>query len=117
MEGIQKNQTFPLNNNGRPIEAWGVIGAGIKAYDYMDGVHNRYGVHTVVLTVDGQEVFRSTVDRFSQEENRMINSWTCGQYMKSFIDPGNTLRMLETANDNLGWLLSMRKEVTGFSTH
>lgn len=102
VEGTQKNQTFPLNNNGRPIEAWGVIGAGIKAYDYMDGVHNRYGVHTVVLTVDGQEVFRSTVDRFSQEENRMINSWTCGQYMKSFIDPGNTLRMLEAANDNRG---------------
>ena len=68
----------------------------------MDGVHNRYGVHTVVLTVDGQEVFRSTIARFSQEENRMINSWTCGQYMKSFIDPGNTLRMLEAANDNRG---------------
>lgn len=102
VEGTQKNRTFPLNNNGRPIEAWGVIGAGIKAYDYMDGVHNRYGVHTVVLTVDGKEVFRSTVDRFSQEENRMINSWTCGQYMKSFIDPGNTLRMLKAGNDNRG---------------
>ncbi len=102
VEGTQKNQAFPLNNNGRPIEAWGVIGAGIKAYDYMDGVHNRYGVHTVVLTVDGKEVFRSTVDRFSQEENRMINSWTCGQYMKSFIDPGNTLRMLKAGNDNRG---------------
>ncbi len=102
VEGTQKNRVFPLNNNGRPIEAWGVIGAGIKAYDYMDGVHNRYGVHTVVLTVDGKEVFRSTVDRFSQEENRMINSWTCGQYMKSFIDPGNTLRMLKAGNDNRG---------------
>ncbi len=102
VEGTQKNQAFPLNNNGRPIEAWGVIGAGIKAYDYMDGVHNRYGVHTVVLTVDGKEVFRSTVDHFSQEENRMINSWTCGQYMKSFIDPGNTLRMLKAGNDNRG---------------
>lgn len=104
VEGSQENQTFPLNNNGHPIEAWGVLGAGIKAYDYMDGVHNRYGVHTVVLTVDGREVFRSTVDRFSQEENRMINSWTYGQYMKSFIDPGNTLRMLKAANDNSGWV-------------
>lgn len=104
VEGLQENRTFPLNNNGRPIEAWGVIGAGIKAYDYMDGVHNRYGVHTVVLTVDGQEVFRSTVDRFSQEENRMINSWTYGQYMKSFIDPGNTLRMLKAAGENRGWV-------------
>lgn len=32
----------------------------------------------------------------------MINSWTCGQYMKSFIDPGNTLRMLRASNDNRG---------------
>ncbi|WP_455586872.1 M23 family metallopeptidase [Bacteroides sp.] len=101
IEGTQKNQTFPLNPT-KPMEGWGVIGAGIKAYDYMDGVHNRYGVHTVILTVDGQEVFSSTVDRFSQEENRMINSWTCGQYMKSFIDPGNTLRMLKASNKNRG---------------
>ena len=99
--GSPERQSFPINT-ARPIEAWGVIGSGIKAYDYMDGVHNRYGVHTVVLRVDGTEVFRSVVDRFSQDENRMINSWTCGQYMKSFIDPGNTLRMLRASNDNRG---------------
>ncbi len=90
------------NNSERPVEAWGVIGVGIKAYDYMDGVNNHYGVYSVVLTVDGNEIFRSTVDRFSQEENRMINSWTYGQYMKSFIDPGNTLRLLKASNDNRG---------------
>lgn len=101
VEGTQKYQTFS-SNPVKPIEAWGVIGVGIKAYDYMDGVHNRYGVHTVILTVDGTEVFRSTVDRFSQEENRMINSWTCGQYMKSFIEPGNTLRLLKASNENRG---------------
>ena len=32
----------------------------------------------------------------------MINSWTYGQYMKSFIDPGNTLRLLKASNDNRG---------------
>ncbi len=79
-----------------------MIGTGIKAYDYMDGASNHYGVYSVVLTVDGNEVFRSTVDRFSQEENRMINSWTCGQYMKSFIEPGNTLRLLKASNGNRG---------------
>mgnify|MGYP006992965217 CR=1 FL=1 len=89
-------------NSERPVEAWGVIGMGIKAYDYMDGVSNHYGVYSVVLAVDGNEIFRSTVDRFSQEENRMINSWTYGQYMKSFIDPGNTLRLLKASNDNRG---------------
>src|SRR5699024_6606397 len=68
----------------------------------MDGTSNRYGVYSVVLAVDGKEVFRSTVDRFSEEENRMINSWTYGQYMKSFIEPGNSLRMLKASNGNRG---------------
>ena len=101
VDGKQENKTI-LPNSERPVEAWGVIGMGIKAYDYMDGVSNHYGVYSVVLAVDGNEIFRSTVDRFSQEENRMINSWTYGQYMKSFIDPGNTLRLLKASNDNRG---------------
>lgn len=101
VDGKQQTKTI-LPNSECPVEAWGVIGTGIKAYDYMDGVNNHYGVYSVVLTVDGNEVFRSTVDRFSQEENRMINSWTCGQYMKSFIEPGNTLRLLKASNNHRG---------------
>ena len=65
-------------------------------------MRNRYGVHTVILEVDGQEVFRSVVDRFAYGENRYINSWTYGQYMKSFIDPGNRLRLLHASNGNRG---------------
>ncbi|MDO4164630.1 MAG: M23 family metallopeptidase [Bacteroides sp.] len=101
VEGKPTRQTFPARP-ARPINAWGLIGVGIKAYDYMDGVHNRYGVHTVVLEVDGVEVFRSVVDRFASDENRYINSWTQSGYMKSFIDPGNRLRMLHAANGNRG---------------
>lgn len=101
VEGSEQHKTI-LPNTQRPVEAWGVIGAGIKAFDYMDGAGNHYGVHTVLLTVDGNEVFRSSVDRFSPDENPMINSWTYGQYMKSFIDPGNTLRLLKASNGNRG---------------
>ncbi|MSH98894.1 M23 family peptidase, partial [Escherichia coli] len=46
VEGSPEHRAF-LPNVAHPVEAWGVIGTGIKAYDYMDGVHNRYGVHTV----------------------------------------------------------------------
>lgn len=101
VEGIERNKAI-LPNTLRPVEAWGVIGAGIKAFDYMDGASNHYGVHTVTLAVDGKEIFCSSIDRFSPDENRMINSWTYGQYMKSFIDPGNTLRLLKAFNDNRG---------------
>lgn len=101
VNGKQARQSFPARPL-KPIDAWGVIGAGIRAYDHMDGVGNRYGVHTVILEVDGKEVFRSVVDRYAYDENRYINSWTHGQYMKSFIEPGNRLRMLHAANGNRG---------------
>lgn len=104
VNGSQKPQTFSLKPK-KPITAWGVIGTAIRAYDYMEGASNRYGVHTVVLEVDSQEVFRSVVDRFSDPENRYINSWAYGQYMKSFIDPGNQLRMLHAPNGNRGLIL------------
>ncbi|NDW12397.1 M23 family peptidase [Bacteroides sp. 214] len=101
VNGSDKPFAFFTGDKKR-VEAWGVIGVGIKAYDYMNGVNNRYGVHTVQLQVDGEEIFTSIVDRFSSEENHMINSWTYGQYMKSFIEPGNTLRMLHAKNNNRG---------------
>ena len=101
VEGKQTRRAFPAHPT-KPITAWGLIGAGIRAYDYMDGVQNKYGVKAVILEVDGEEVFRSTVDRFAYEENRYINSWTHGQYMKSFIEPGNHLRMLQASNGNRG---------------
>ena len=101
VEGKQTRRAFPAHPT-KPITAWGLIGAGIRAYDYMDGVQNKYGVKTGILEVDGEEVFRSTIDRFAYEENRYINSWTHGQYMKSFIEPGNRLRMLQASNGNRG---------------
>ena len=101
VEGKQTRRAFPAHPT-KPITAWGLIGAGIRAYDYMDGVQNKYGVKTVILEVDGEEVFRSTVDRFAYEENRYINSWTHGQYMKSCIEPGNRRRMLQASNGNRG---------------
>ncbi|MBP6064433.1 M23 family metallopeptidase [Bacteroides sp.] len=108
VEGRTTNRTIQPNG-AQPIEAWGVLGVGLKAYDYMNGVSNHYGVHTVILSLDDKEVFRSTVDRYSPEETRMINSWTHGAYMKSFIDPGNTLRMLKASNDNRG-LIDINEE-------
>ena len=101
VNGRADPQRFPAGRT-QEITAWGEIGAGVRAYDYMDGVHNKYGVRTVVLRVDGHEVFRSEVDRFAYRENRYINSWTYEGYMKSFIDPGNRLRMLHASDGKRG---------------
>ncbi|MCD8293569.1 MAG: M23 family metallopeptidase [Prevotellaceae bacterium] len=101
VQGVATPRAFPLPV-AQTITAWGLVGAGIRAYDYMDGVHNKYGVRHVTLHVDGDEVFSSDVDRFFDEENRYINSWTYNGYMKSFIEPGNRLRMLHAQGGNRG---------------
>ena len=103
VDGQTKNKTYPAKPT-QPITAWGEIGLGLKAYDHMETVTNRYGVKLLVMEVDGEEVFRSEVARFAESEHRYINSWTAGQYMKCFIEPGNRLRMLHASNGNRGLL-------------
>jgi len=94
--------------------AWGWIGVGISAFDYMDGVHNRYGTKYVTLKVDGKPVFNSTVDRVNDNEHRYINSWTWGKYMKMFVAPGNKLRILHPLNDHSGLVLIDEERVYKF---
>ena len=116
VNGSQKKQAFSLVQMNKPIEAWGEIAVGIKAYDYMDGTHNNYGVRLVKLFVDSIEVFCSTVDGFLPKENRMINAWTdyeeyatkASWYMRSQVLPGNRWRMLQT--DEKGGVLNIDEE-------
>ena len=75
VNGSSRKKIISLSGRS-PLTAWGQIAAGIKAYDYMDGTSNNYGVRSVTLLVDSMEVFRSTVDGFLPNENRMINAWT-----------------------------------------
>ena len=93
------------------MEAWGRISAAISANDYMNGTHNNYGVRYVRLYVDDRLVSSSDVDRFSFDENRLINSWTdyaeqrtTGRwYMRASIAENNELRMLR-ADEQRGWV-------------
>ena len=93
------------------LTAWGRISAAISANDYMDGTTNNYGVRYVRLYVDDRLVSYSDVDRFSFDEDLLINSWTdyhvqrtTGRsYMRSTIAENNELRMLH-ADGNTGWV-------------
>ena len=92
-----------------PLKAWGKISVGLKAYDYMDGTSNNYGVRSVKLFVDSVEIFSSKVDGFLPEETRMINAWTDYEeyvshnswFMRSQILPGNTWRMLSAKDEGI----------------
>ena len=109
VNGSSQKKVIAFANQQNPAEVWGKIAVGIKAYDYMDGVSNNYGVRSVKLFVDSVEVFSSTVDGFLPDENRMINAWTDYEeyatksscFMRSQILPGNTWRMLK-ANEEGG---------------
>ncbi|MCC8143248.1 MAG: M23 family metallopeptidase [Tannerellaceae bacterium] len=86
------------------IEAWGEIGIGIKAYDYMDNTTNIYGVKEVEMKVDNEVVFHSYLDRYAIKDTRYLNSFTDYEewrtnrsfYMKSFVDPGNKLPFIQS---------------------
>lgn len=93
------------------IEAWGVVGFGVKAIDYMNGTSNKYGVMKMELLADGKPLFSSTMDRFSFSETRLINAWVdYGRYVKDgewfqrlHILENNDLRALDTSLGD-GWL-------------
>lgn len=118
-KGIVNGSSNPLrmnilkNKSGVPlappqaINAWGRIGIAVKAYDRMNGQSNIYGVKHVRLFVDEKQVFSSSIDRFPFSKTRMLNSFIDFEewrerssfYMKSFIEPGNTLKFYDAVNN------------------
>lgn len=118
-EGAVNNSRRPLRQNitkakngqytspKTAITAWGRIGLGIKAYDRMTGTQNIYGVKKISLYVDGNLIFKSVIDKFGFDQTRMLNTfidfadWRNNKsfYMKSFIEPGNTLPFYESVDN------------------
>ena len=72
----------------------------------MDNTSNIYGIKDITLTADSQVIFHSNLDRFAFDESRYLNSFTDFEewkehrsfYIKSFVDPGNRLRFIESLN-------------------
>ncbi len=91
------------------LKTWGLIGAGVKASDRMNGTSNSFGVKQINLFVDEMLVFKSRITRFSFDKSRMINSfvdfeaWRNNKsfFMKSFVEPGNKLDFYTTINNGL----------------
>ncbi len=62
------------NELSTPFTAWGQVVPGIKAYDKMTGVKNIFGIKYLTLSVDGKEVYKRTIDRFSFSQTRAVNT-------------------------------------------
>ncbi len=87
-----KNDTSQVNQSNKLVElalrrqpngdilankvyAYGAIGIGINAYDRLDGALNQNGLYDVEMEVNGKKIYQLTVDKFSFDESRLINSY------------------------------------------
>lgn len=53
--------------------AHGNIGFGVAAIDLMNGSGNTFGIYSIELKVDGEQIFYSEMEKFAFEESRYIN--------------------------------------------
>jgi hypothetical protein len=75
---IAKRFTLVPNGNtlkpSQAISAHGKIGFGISSHDQHNGAHNRVGVYSIELKVDGKRKYFHQMDRFSFDHSRCLNS-------------------------------------------
>ncbi len=111
--GSNKRAIRKINGNtiSDTLRAWGEVGFGVKALDFMDNTSNNYGVYRIELTVDDSLLYSSTMDSVSFSENRLINAWVDyeayymrGEWiMRSHLIDNNPLKLL-SVDENRGWL-------------
>ncbi|MDX8339848.1 M23 family metallopeptidase [Draconibacterium sp. IB214405] len=89
---------YHLKNNPT-IPVWGEIGIAIQSNDYFDGSYNKCGINLLRMSVNEEEQFAFTLNRFSFSDTRYLNSHIdYGQlktakhrYVKTWLEPGNKL--------------------------
>ena len=98
---IKADRSYPPLKS--KVEAWGKIGIGIYTIDRMTNTSFSYGVKEVRLYCDDKEIFYSDISLVYFSTSKMINTlvdfnyWKRNKrfYMKSFIEPGNTLHIYD----------------------
>lgn len=88
------------------VNAWGKIGLEVKAFDYMTGQNNFYGVKSLKMLVDDKLTFSYVMDKFSLEDTRYINAFinygqwqkTRDTFMRCYLLPNNQLPFFTSYN-------------------
>ncbi|MDO5571079.1 MAG: M23 family metallopeptidase [Bacteroidales bacterium] len=101
----KEDGSYSLN---KTFSAWGEIGLGVKAYDYMDNTTNIYGVKNIRMFVDDSLYFSQQINRFSFSETRYLNSltdfsdWVNNRSMvvKLYKEPNNQLSIYNKLVNN-----------------
>nr|WP_121273916.1 M23 family metallopeptidase [Pedobacter schmidteae] len=88
-------------NKVNTINLSGEVGFGIITTDRHNGASGTNGVYSIMLELDGQPVYTSALEKFYFENSKAINSHidyptyinTKKSIQKSFVDPGNPLKI------------------------
>lgn len=91
-----------------PIHAFGKLGFGVAAVDYMDDVPNTNGMYKITTRLNGSKLIDFTFDSFSFTNSRYINRHIDYAFFeknkkriqKLFIEPNNHIDMQITHTDN-----------------
>lgn len=99
----QKDGTYKTNT----VNAFGKIGFGVSAVDYMDGSHNTDGLYIIESCLNGERSFTIKFNRFSFANSRYINRYIdYGYYKKNkrrvqklFLESNNNIDMSVETTD------------------
>ena len=116
VNNVTEKQIIPVSGeNGRykipddySLRVTGKIGFGIEAYDYLDGSASRCGLYIVELYIDSTLTYSSSMDEFSFDESRYINSLidyeekqkSGRNIQKTYIEPNNKLSIYKKTVNN-----------------
>lgn len=74
VEGSSENGAYRQPGTQVVFTAWGDVVPGIKAYDRMTGTTNIYGVKYLTLVMDGDTIYRRTIDRYSFDNTKAVHT-------------------------------------------
>ena len=108
---VKQSFGFPTHQLSRTFTAWGKVGFGLWANDYMEATYNRYGVRRTELLVDDRCVFCSEVNRIAEDKTVEVNAWGDAEhfyrtgvwYLRAFTQNGTSLPFIRT-DANAGYI-------------
>jgi len=90
------------------IEAFGTLGFGVNSVDNQDAGLNNNGIFSLEMKVNGTLIYEHTVDKFSFDESRYINSLIDysrfykkrQRVQRTFVEPANKLSIYNNVKNN-----------------
>ncbi len=111
-KGWQNRKIYPVTksagtylvNAGKPLPASGITGFGLDIFDRANGADNQNGVYSVELLKDSTQIYFHRLDEMPFHLSRFVNSHIDYEekvlkknvVQKSFVEPGNQLKIYET---------------------